>query len=119
VMRHVSSIVAMRRELTADIEIAGVHMRSGDPVVFAIIAANHDAALCGEDPHRIAIRKCGIGLAFGTGAHVCIGLRIGRSILHSALSALADAPRLRLSGEPVASDSPAIRVCKSMPMEFV
>jgi cytochrome P450 len=119
VMRHVSSIVAMRRELTADIEIAGVHMRSGDPVVFAIIAANHDAALCGEDPHRIAIRKCGIGLAFGTGAHVCIGLRIGRSILHSALSALADAPRLRLGGEPVASDSPAIRVCKSMPMEFI
>lgn len=119
VMRHVSSIVALKRKLAGDIEISGVHMRSGDRVVLAIVAANHDAALCGQDPHRIAIRNCGIGLVFGTGAHVCIGLRIGRSILHSALTALAGAPRLRLCGEPIASDSSVIRVCKSMPMEFV
>jgi cytochrome P450 len=118
-MRQVSSIVAIRRELTGDIEIAGVQMQTGDPVVLAIVAANHDAALCGQYPHRIAIRKCGIGLVFGTGAHVCIGLRVGRSIMRSALSALAGAPRLRLCAEPIASDSPAIRVCRSMPMEFI
>jgi cytochrome P450 len=119
VMRHVSAIVAMRRKLVDDVEMAGARMRKGDRLVLAIVAANHDVALCGQEPHRIEARKCGIGLVFGTGAHVCIGLRIGRSILHSALSALAGAPRLRLCGEPVASDSPVIRVCKSMPVAFV
>jgi cytochrome P450 len=119
VMRHVSSIVMLMRRLADDMEIAGVPMRRGDRVVLAIVAANHDAALCGQDPHRIAIRKCGVGLVFGTGAHVCIGLRVGRSVMRSALSALADAPRLRLGGEPIASDSPVIRVCRSMPVEFV
>jgi len=119
VMRHVSSVVALRRIIDDDIQLGDVHIRSGDHVILAIIAANHDAALCGEDPHKIAVRKCGIGLAFGSGAHICVGLRIGRSILHSALSVLAGAPRLRLYGEPVAGDSPVIRVCKSLPLEFV
>lgn len=118
VIRHVSSVVALRRRLAGDVEAGGVHMRKGDQVVIALTAANHDAALCGQDPHKIRSRGCGIGLAFGTGAHVCIGLRIGRAIVRSALSALASAPRLKLSGEPTASDSPVIRTCASMPVEF-
>lgn len=119
VIRHVSSVVALRRVLVDDVQLGGLHIRSGDHVILAIIAANHDAAFCGQDPHKIAVRTCGIGFAFGAGAHVCIGLRIGRSVLRSALSALSGAPRLRLCGEPVASGSPIIRSCKSMPMEFV
>ena len=119
VMRHASSVVAVRRRLVEDVDLGGMRIRGGDHVILAIIAANHDAALCGQDPHKIAVRKCGIGLVFGAGAHVCIGLRIGRSITRAALAALANAPQLRLCGEPVASESAAIRVCQSMPMEFV
>src|SRR5579871_5215176 len=119
VIRHVSPVVAVRRRFTDDIEIGGVHIRRGEHVVFALVAANHDMALCGPDPHKIGKRACGIGLSFGTSAHVCVGLRIGRSLVHSALSALADAPRLKLCGQPVARNSASVRACETMPMEFV
>lgn len=69
---------------TEDFEFAGTALRKGEPVTVALLAANHDPREYGEAPERLDItREFGRGdghLAFGHGAHYCLGAALGRLV---------------------------------------
>ncbi|MTD53766.1 cytochrome P450 [Amycolatopsis pithecellobii] len=93
----------------ADIEIGGVLIRQGDAVLLAPSAANRDPAMFADpdvfDPSRAPNNH----LAFGHGAHFCIGASLARTELRAVFTALFSRfPTVQLAARvhdlPVRSD---------------
>jgi cytochrome P450 len=86
------------RLTTEDTEIGGVKIPAGSGINLCIGAANHDPSRW-EDPHRFDIRrKSTANLAFGFGAHVCIGMHLARTEMILAMQAILDRlPNLRVT----------------------
>jgi cytochrome P450 len=82
---------------TEDVEIAGVAIPSGDPVLPLISSANRDPAAF-ADPDRFDIARTDLDhVSFGYGPHFCVGAALGRLEVGIALPALlADFPTLSL-----------------------
>jgi pentalenic acid synthase len=72
-----------------DLVLGGVTIRAGDAVVISLTAANRDEEVFTDPdafhPHRADIRQ---HVAFGGGAHRCLGQHIARMELQVALAAL-------------------------------
>ncbi|MGI5122687.1 cytochrome P450 family protein [Marinactinospora thermotolerans] len=82
-----------------DVEIGGVGIPAGDPILLAYSAANRDPAAW-DAPDRFDVTRAGRGhLAFGHGVHMCLGAPLARLELGEALPALFHRfPDLRLEG---------------------
>jgi pentalenolactone synthase len=83
----------------ADIDIAGVTIRAGDAVLLLPGVANRDPAVY-PDPDRFDIFRAPEHphLAFGHGAHFCVGAALARVQLHAVFSTLLQRlPRLDLA----------------------
>lgn len=86
------------RIAVAPVELAGHTIQPGDAVLPAIVSANRDCARFAEPDRFKPDRGRGAHLAFGLGAHFCLGAELARTELRVALGALVtDFPRLRLS----------------------
>lgn len=73
---------------TEDVEIAGVAIPSGDPVLPLISAANRDPAVF-ADPDGFEIARTDLDhVSFGYGPHFCVGAALGRLEAGIALPAL-------------------------------
>jgi cytochrome P450 len=81
-----------------EIELAGVMLQPGEPVLPALHAANRDPEVF-EDPERIDLaRKVNPHVTFGHGPHHCIGAQLARLELQESLAELlVRFPRLRLA----------------------
>jgi cytochrome P450 len=81
-----------------DVEIGGVTIARGDAVLISIDSANRDPAAF-EAPDRFdPSRSPNIHLAFGHGAHVCIGANLARTELRTVFPLLFSRfPTLRLA----------------------
>jgi cytochrome P450 len=81
-----------------DIEVGGVLVKAGEPVISALISANRDEAVY-TDPDRFDIhRKEATHVGFGHGAHHCLGAPLARMELQVALrTLLTRLPNLRLA----------------------
>ncbi|MCX5195630.1 cytochrome P450 [Streptomyces sp. NBC_00249] len=84
-----------------DVTLAGHDLRAGESVTVSLSAANRDPARF-EDPDRLDITRPTSGhLAFGHGAHQCIGQHLARTEMRIAFPALfARFPGLRLAVPP-------------------
>jgi cytochrome P450 len=91
----------MRRVATEDVEVGGVLIRAGEGVIVPLQAANRDPDVY-PDPDRLDVtRDASRHLAFGHGAHHCVGESLARAELGIALPALFDRlPGLRLTAGP-------------------
>jgi cytochrome P450 len=76
------------RTATTDVEIAGQTIRRGEQVLFALAPANRDPRFV-EDPDTLDLaRKPGPHVAFGYGAHHCLGAPLARAEMRVAFPAL-------------------------------
>ena len=73
---------------TEPVEIGGVRIGRGDPVLVALSGANRDPARFG-DPERLDLGRDSSGhLAFGHGIHYCLGAPLARLEAEIAISGL-------------------------------
>lgn len=93
--------VGMPRIATEDVAIGGVLIRAGEAVYVSYLAANRDPAVF-ADPDRLDLtRDEAPHLAFGHGAHYCLGAALSRMEAEVILSTLLrELPGLRLAVEP-------------------
>jgi cytochrome P450 len=89
---------ANSRVAVADVEIDGVTIRAGDPVLALSNAANHDPSVFG-DPDEIKFdRGARNHVAFGFGIHQCLGQNLARMELQIVFDTLfRRIPTLRLA----------------------
>ncbi|MFF1423203.1 cytochrome P450 [Streptomyces sp. NPDC058280] len=116
-MRFVPLIVggAFARYATEDIEVGGVLVRAGEPVIVATNAANRDPARF-EDPDALHLdRPANQHVTFGHGVHHCLGAPLARMELQEALRALVTTmPRLHVADEVVWKEGMLVRAPRRM-----
>jgi cytochrome P450 len=89
ILRYETSVAHPRpRVAVEDVEIAGVTIERGDLVVPAIVSANRDEDRFAEADALDIGRENNRHLAFGRGAHTCIGAPLGRMEGQVAISTL-------------------------------
>ena len=88
-LRYVSPVNHTTFRCAAEpVEIGGVRISRGDPVLIALSGANRDPARFG-DPGRLNLGRDSAGhLAFGHGIHYCLGAPLARLEAEIAISAL-------------------------------
>ena len=86
------------RMATEPVEIAGQRIEAGDMVLVSLPVANRDPALL-PDPEVLDLARGATGhIAFGHGAHHCVGAPLARAELRIAFPALLRRfPGLRLA----------------------
>ncbi|MGW8702353.1 cytochrome P450 [Streptomyces eurythermus] len=86
------------RYATEDIELGGVLVRAGEPVITSPAAANRDAAVFPHADDLVLDRAGAPHVAFGHGAHFCLGAHLARLELRTAIeTVLHRLPGLRLA----------------------
>lgn len=92
---------AYPRYATADVDIAGDTVHTGQPVLISTNAANRDPAVFAEPDRLDLTRPAAHHLAFGHGPHFCAGAPLARMELQVALGLLLERmPDLQLACEP-------------------
>lgn len=90
------------RVATCPFSVGGVAIKAGESVGVSLAAAAHDPAVH-ADPHRFDItRKDTRHVAFGGGAHFCLGAPLARAEAQIAVSRVFERfPKLRLADRPL------------------
>ncbi|GAB3570708.1 cytochrome P450 [Amycolatopsis endophytica] len=83
-----SSTGGLLRYAHEDVEIAGVRIARGDAVLVSVDAANRDETAFPEPDEFDPGRSPNVHVAFGHGAHVCIGANLARVELRTVFPAL-------------------------------
>ena len=98
VLRYDGPVDITARVTPHEMEVGGCPMKARASVIMLLRAANHDPDVF-EDPDRFNVsRKPGPHVAFGGGAHICIGAPLARIEAQAALSKLFQRfPNLRLA----------------------
>jgi cytochrome P450 family 142 subfamily A polypeptide 1 len=121
-LRWVSPIKNMARTATRDVELAGAPIAKGQELLLLYASANRDEAVF-ENPEVFDItRNPNPHIAFGFGAHFCLGNQLARLELRVMVErVLARMPDLRLAVDRAAlRRRPAnfISGIEEMPVEF-
>jgi cytochrome P450 len=89
------------RQAATDLDLGGRPVKAGERVLLSTLAAHHGTGLVADAPGRLDVRRPPVPhLAFGYGAHQCIGQQLARLELRIALPALLRRlPGLRLAGD--------------------
>jgi cytochrome P450 len=110
VLRFRSTATSFGRLALQDVEIAGHKFPAGSSVLASIWSANRDRAEFAQpDAFAVDANRDGVQLAFGQGAHHCLGAALARAELQEGLIALSRAmhcPKL----EPGATFLPPIGI---------
>jgi cytochrome P450 len=117
-LRWTTPVVAFMRTAVHDTELRGVPIAAGDPVLMLYASANRDEAVFGTDAHQFRVDRNPVQqVAFGFGAHFCIGAALARlegRVLLEELLARTD--RLEPAGEVVRTGSAIIAGLKRAPV---
>jgi cytochrome P450 len=103
ILRYEPPVDITGRIASSDMEVGGCPVKASQSMTFSLRAANRDPEVF-DDPHRFDVsRKHRPHMAFGGGAHICIGAPLARLEAQVALVKLFERfPHLALAepGEP-------------------
>ncbi|WP_225205234.1 cytochrome P450 [Novosphingobium huizhouense] len=118
-IRWTTPVQHFMRTTTSDVEIGGVPIAAGDWLMLNYVAANHDPAQF-DNPRKFdAARDGNRHIAFGAGAHQCLGLHLARLEMRILFEALLDRiDSLELAGEPKRAKSTFVGGLKTLPIRF-
>lgn len=118
-LRWVTPVIYMRRTATRDTELAGQAIRAGDKVVRYFGAANRDDGKFAAADTLDIRRTPNPHIAFGAGAHVCLGQHIARVEIDCMLAeVLARLHDIELAEAPEWLASNFISGIRRMPIRF-
>ncbi len=88
-LRWESPVQGLSRVTTKDIELNGTTIPANSPVIVRYGAANRDEEMF-ECPHKFDIdrKNSGAHMAFGSGAHFCVGAMLARQEMASSFKAI-------------------------------
>jgi cytochrome P450 len=120
-LRYDSGLNLMPRYVLEDFELRGRTLKQGQLVLLSLIGANRDPRVF-SDPDRLDLgRDTSEALAFGRGAHYCIGANVARAALQLMLDAALDflPPQACLLEDQIRWGSKGlISQIKSLPVDF-
>ncbi|MEO1490184.1 MAG: cytochrome P450, partial [Pseudomonadota bacterium] len=118
-IRWTSPVQHFMRTASQDVEIGGQRIREGDWMMINYVAANHDPAQF-DDPRRFdASRSPNRHLAFGAGAHQCLGLHLARLEMRLLFEALLDrVEAVEPAGEATRASSTFVGGLKTLPLRI-
>lgn len=119
-LRWTTPVVSFLRTATRDTVLGGQAIAAGDPVLMLYASANRDEAVFGATGDRFDVaRDPNPHLAFGFGAHFCIGAVLarleGRILLEELLGRFGS---VEPAGPAVRTGSPVIAGVRSAPLVF-
>ena len=119
VLRHSPPVMQFCRTATCDVELRGTTIPKGDKVYLSYLSANRDEEVF-DDPNRFDIGRpnADAHLAFGTGAHFCLGASLARTQLRCVLGELyRQLPDIELAGPPTPMNSVWFNGINAMPLD--
>jgi hypothetical protein len=118
-IRWATPVKTFMRTVTEDVAFAGRDLRKGDWLMLCYASGNRDEAVF-EDPFAFRVdRKPNKHLAFGYGAHLCLGQHLAKMEMRILWEELI--PRLKsveLAGEPAMSEAVFVNGPKRLPIRF-
>lgn len=118
-IRWTTPVQHFMRTAAHDLELGGQHIAKGDWLMLNYVAANHDPAQFAEPRRFDAARSPNRHLAFGAGAHQCLGLHLARLEMRILFEVLLDRiETIELAGEPRRATSTFVGGLKSLPLRF-
>ena len=118
-IRWTTPVQHFMRMSAHDTEIAGVPIKAGDWLMINYVAANHDPAVF-DNPRRFdAARSPNRHLAFGAGAHQCLGLHLARLEMRTLFEVLLDRlESVEPAGEARRASSTFVGGLKTLPLRI-
>jgi cytochrome P450 len=118
-IRWTTPVKTFMRTATEDTEFAGRKLRKDDWIMLCYASGNRDEAVF-DEPFQFRVdRQPNKQLAFGYGAHVCLGQHLARMEMRILWEELL--PRLKnveLAGEPAMSEAVFVNGPKRLPIMF-
>ncbi|ROO90497.1 cytochrome P450 [Actinocorallia herbida] len=122
ILRWTSPVVYFLRTATADVELGGARIASGDKLMLLYGAANRDPAAFGPTAGAFDVTRASeaLNLAFGFGPHFCLGAALARLELRLALTELTTRYRaLERTGPARYNGSSVVAGLRSLPLTLV
>ncbi len=118
-IRWTSPVQHFMRTAAEDVEVGGVPVEKGDWLMINYVAANHDDRIF-DNPRKFdAARSPNRHLAFGAGAHQCLGLHMARMEMKILFNELLDRiETVELAGEPKRAKSSFVGGLKTLPLRY-
>jgi cytochrome P450 len=118
-IRWTTPVQHFMRTAAEDTEIGGQKIAKGDWIMINYVAANHDPAQFDHPRKFDAARENNRHLAFGAGAHKCLGLHLARLEMRILFEELLDRiDTVELAGEAKRSNSTFVGGLKTLPLRI-
>lgn len=118
-IRWTTPVQHFMRVANEDVELSGVKIAKGDWIMINYVAANHDPEQF-DNPRKFDVtRDQTRHIAFGAGAHQCLGLHLARLEMRLLFEALLDRiDSVELAGEPKRAKSTFVGGLKTLPLRI-
>ncbi len=118
-IRWTSPVQHFMRTAAEDTDVGGQKIAKDDWLMINYVAANHDPTQF-DNPRKFdATRSPNRHLAFGAGAHQCLGLHLARLEMRILFNELLDRiETLELAGEPKRAKSTFVGGLKTLPIKY-